>query len=117
MSKRTLISVVAAGAALSIGAAIWAANKPATEGSDCVNVGNPCNPCGGKAANPCNPCNGKAANPCNPCSGKVVDTKNLNLDKAGVALSGYDAVSYFTANKPTKGDSRFTTEHKGVKYR
>ena len=25
-------------------------------------AGNPCNPCGGKAANPCNPCGGKRAN-------------------------------------------------------
>ncbi len=41
--------------------------------------------------------------------------KNFNLDK-GLALSGYDAVSYFSG-KPKKGSSSFSYTFEGVTYR
>jgi len=37
-------------------------------------------------------------------------------DANGVILSGYDAVSYFTANKATKGYSGISTVHDGAIY-
>jgi YHS domain-containing protein len=37
-------------------------------------------------------------------------------DKAGVAIQGYDPVAYFTDNKPSKGNSRFKSEHEGAAY-
>jgi YHS domain-containing protein len=40
----------------------------------------------------------------------------LNLDKAGVAIQGYDPVAFFTDNKPVKGKSEFTARHKGAIY-
>jgi YHS domain-containing protein len=40
--------------------------------------------------------------------------KEFYLEK-GVALSGYDAVSYF-AKKPTKGKKEYTYTHEGIKY-
>jgi YHS domain-containing protein len=33
------------------------------------------------------------------------------------AVSGYDAVAYFTEGKPTKGDAKFTVNHKGAQWR
>lgn len=33
-----------------------------------------------------------------------------------VAVSGYDAVAYFTENKPQKGSSAFVTEYKGAQW-
>jgi len=38
-------------------------------------------------------------------------------DGSGLALKGYDPVSYFTANKAMKGSSEFTHQHMGVTYR
>jgi len=35
----------------------------------------------------------------------------------GLALQGYDAVAYFTDNKPVKGDAKFTATHEGATYR
>src|SRR4051812_38028092 len=43
--------------------------------------------------------------------------KNLNLDKDGVALKGYDPVSYFGTDKPSPGDPKITTQYQGVTYR
>ncbi|MGJ8528178.1 YHS domain-containing (seleno)protein [Maritalea sp.] len=34
----------------------------------------------------------------------------------GVAVGGYDSVSYFTAGEPTKGDEKFSTTYKGAKW-
>jgi len=39
-----------------------------------------------------------------------------NVDKAGIAIEGYDPVAYFTENKAVKGDSRFTARHEGANY-
>jgi|SRR5271168_776855 len=44
-------------------------------------------------------------------------TKNLqNLDKDGVAIQGYDAVAFFTQNKPVKGRAEFESRYKGARY-
>lgn len=40
----------------------------------------------------------------------------INVDKAGLALHGYDPVAYFTVGKPTKGDAKFTAKHDGATY-
>src|SRR5258706_5091103 len=40
----------------------------------------------------------------------------LNLDKAGVAIQGYDPVAFFTDNKPVKGDEKFLVKHGGAIY-
>lgn len=42
-------------------------------------------------------------------------TKEFNLDD-GVAIKGYDPVTYFTTGKAEKGKSSFSTSYKGVKY-
>jgi YHS domain-containing protein len=47
----------------------------------------------------------------------LAQTKTLlNLDKAGVAIQGYDPVAFFTDGKPVKGDSKFPAKHKGAVY-
>lgn len=40
----------------------------------------------------------------------------LNLDKAGVAIQGYDPVEFFTDGKPVKGDAKFPFRHNGATY-
>lgn len=40
----------------------------------------------------------------------------LNLDKAGVAIQGYDPVAFFTDGKPVKGDAKFPFRHNGATY-
>ena len=40
----------------------------------------------------------------------------LNLDNSGVAIQGYDAVAFFTDNKPVKGDQKFLVKHDGAIY-
>ncbi|MEP6970963.1 MAG: YHS domain-containing (seleno)protein [Betaproteobacteria bacterium] len=35
---------------------------------------------------------------------------------SNVALSGYDAVAYFTENKPVKGDAKFAQEYQGAQW-
>lgn len=47
----------------------------------------------------------------------VAQTKSLlNLDKAGVAIQGYDPVAFFTDGKPVKGDAKFVVRHNGATY-
>lgn len=41
----------------------------------------------------------------------------VNTDRTGLAIGGYDPVSYFTSGQPTKGDFQITTEHDGAVYR
>ncbi len=44
-------------------------------------------------------------------------TKSLiNLDKAGVAIQGYDPVAFFTDHKPVKGKAEFIAQHNGATY-
>jgi YHS domain-containing protein len=40
----------------------------------------------------------------------------LNLDKNGVAIQGYDPVSFFADGKPVKGKPEFSTHHDGALY-
>ncbi len=44
-----------------------------------------------------------------------VNTRHLNLDK-GVAIKGYDPISYFSNGEPTKGKKDLTFIHEGAKY-
>lgn len=47
----------------------------------------------------------------------LAQTKSLlNLDKAGVAIQGYDPVAFFTDNKPVKGKPEFPAKHNGATY-
>ena len=39
-----------------------------------------------------------------------------NVDASGVILQGYDAVAYFTDNKPVKGDPKFEARYSGATY-
>lgn len=41
--------------------------------------------------------------------------KNYNLDD-GLAISGYDAVAYFTQNKALEGKKEFSLSYQGVTY-
>ena len=40
----------------------------------------------------------------------------LNLDRSGVALQGYDPVSFFTEHKPVKGQDVLVATHNGATY-
>jgi YHS domain-containing protein len=40
----------------------------------------------------------------------------LNLDKAGVAIRGYDPVAFFTDHKPIMGNPAFHARHNGAVY-
>ena len=40
----------------------------------------------------------------------------LNLDKAGVAIQGYDPVAFFTDGKPVKGKPELVVRHNGASY-
>ncbi|TAH27289.1 MAG: YHS domain-containing protein [Cytophagales bacterium] len=42
-------------------------------------------------------------------------SKHFNLEK-GIAIQGYDPVSYFSINKPTKGNSNISTNYQDVVY-
>jgi YHS domain-containing protein len=39
-----------------------------------------------------------------------------NTDKEGVTLQGYDAVAYFTDNKPVQGDPKYFARYNGATY-
>jgi YHS domain-containing protein len=39
-----------------------------------------------------------------------------NVDASGVILDGYDAVGFFTDNKPVKGDQQFSATYEGATY-
>ena len=41
---------------------------------------------------------------------------HYNIDETGLAMKGYDPVSYFSGN-PVKGRKDIVTMHKGVRYR
>lgn len=43
-------------------------------------------------------------------------TSAVNLDSKGVALQGYDPVSYFSARGPALGTAEFSTKHDGALY-
>ncbi len=41
---------------------------------------------------------------------------HFNLQSNGLALAGYDAVSYFSESKAREGDKRYSVSHDGVLY-
>jgi YHS domain-containing protein len=46
-----------------------------------------------------------------------IRAKHFLLNRAGVAVDGYDPVSYFLpSNSPTKGKSEIAFTYKGIKY-
>ncbi len=45
----------------------------------------------------------------------TLDVKHLNIEE-GIALSGYDPVSYFLSNEPKLGDKKLSVKHQGVIY-
>jgi YHS domain-containing protein len=48
----------------------------------------------------------------------LAQTKTLlNLDRASVALQGYDPVAFFTESKPVKGSDQFVSRHGGAIYK
>ncbi|MEP6669033.1 MAG: YHS domain-containing (seleno)protein [Chthoniobacter sp.] len=40
----------------------------------------------------------------------------VNVDKAGLAVQGYDVVAFFTDGKPVKGASQFASSYGGANY-
>lgn len=40
----------------------------------------------------------------------------MNVDAKGVALKGYDPVSYFSGSKPIHGKAKITAQHDGATY-
>jgi YHS domain-containing protein len=42
--------------------------------------------------------------------------KQFNLDNAGIGISGYDPVAYFTAHKAVKGSKENAVSYEGVTY-
>ncbi len=40
----------------------------------------------------------------------------VNVNDQGVILDGYDAVAFFTDNKPVKGDAQFQATYGGATY-
>lgn len=42
--------------------------------------------------------------------------KQFNISKSGLAIEGYDPVSYFTKSKAEKGSSKWAVLHNGVTY-
>lgn len=43
-------------------------------------------------------------------------SRSLNLDAQGVALKGYDPVSYFLSTGPVQGNSNISASHEGATY-
>ncbi len=50
-------------------------------------------------------------------AGSAFAAGEVNLDRAGLALKGYDPVAYFKAGQPTEGKTEFTAQHQGATYR
>lgn len=46
---------------------------------------------------------------------KTIKSNHFNLAK-GVALQGYDPVSYFTDTKPREGNKKYSVTHNGATY-
>lgn len=42
--------------------------------------------------------------------------KHFNLSDKGLAIEGYDPVTYFTEKKPVKGKKEMTVTHQGLTY-
>ena len=48
--------------------------------------------------------------------GSPLRKKHLNLSKSGLAIDGYDPVSYFKSNKAIKGKKEFAVGHQDAVY-
>jgi YHS domain-containing protein len=48
--------------------------------------------------------------------GQQDDTKYQNLNEDGVALHGYDPVSYFNSEEPLEGQESYSTKYNGATY-
>lgn len=46
---------------------------------------------------------------------KPIKSNHLNLEK-GIAIQGYDPVSYFTDTKPREGNKKYSVNHNGATY-
>jgi YHS domain-containing protein len=46
-----------------------------------------------------------------------IHKRHFNLDKNGLAIKGYDPVSYFTGGKPQQGKKGITLTTEGITYR
>jgi len=46
----------------------------------------------------------------------TIRKKHFNLSKSGLAIDGYDPVSYFKNNKPVTGKKEFAVNHQGATY-
>lgn len=44
-------------------------------------------------------------------------SKQFNIEKTGLAIQGYDPVSYFTGNKPLEGKKELAVVYDGITYR
>ena len=55
--------------------------------------------------------------PADVAGADVNTTQGLTLAGPGLALRGYDPVSYFTEGKPVIGAATYTTTHNGAAYR
>lgn len=42
--------------------------------------------------------------------------KHFNFESAGIGISGYDPVSYYTDNGPGEGEQKWSYQHDGVTY-
>lgn len=43
--------------------------------------------------------------------------QHVNVDRAGLAVKGYDVVAYFVEGRPVPGAAAFEAVHDGVRYR
>lgn len=50
------------------------------------------------------------------CQDLSAETKHYNLDKSGIALGGYDPVSYFLKKEAVEGKKEYATNVEGIKY-
>ncbi len=46
----------------------------------------------------------------------MMSTKHLNVDDDGIAIKGYDPVSYFISEEPQEGKESLTYEYEGATY-
>lgn len=47
---------------------------------------------------------------------EMMSTKHLNVDDDGIAIKGYDPVSYFISEEPKEGKENLTYEYEGAIY-
>lgn len=47
---------------------------------------------------------------------EMMSAKHLNVDDDGIAIKGYDPVSYFVSDKPLEGQEDLTFEYVGATY-